>query len=180
MRIASERAPSVNLYFFRRIGGISRNYGEQAATPRGRLYDPDTRRQGLLRRHNFTVHVDLYKRLAILPGARLEILHGSAFTSHRPPASLATALLSLAPDATLPLGSWLLPAPRLPSSTSTSPRRRIQSSDKCRRRFFFPLRSRRARTRVELPTISLVWFPLFASGEMSLEIKVRRTRHSSS
>lgn len=117
----------------------------------------------------------------ISPGARLEILRGSAFTSRRrPPTSLAST--SLFPLASLPLGCYFFVL-RL---SSASPRlgHRIRSLDKCHDdSFFFSVCVWHAGTRDELSTFRRSFTsalpPLLASGEMSLETKVRHTWRSS-
>lgn len=89
----------------------------------------------------------------ILPGARLEILHGSAFASHRPP-----ALLSL-PHSPISFPwrryhTWpLLLVRRLPSRFH----RAVEFNLRCHNDFFF-LRS--WRWTFGAPTTSLLWFPV--------------------
>lgn len=71
----------------------------------------------------------------ISPGARLEILRGSAFTSRRPPASLAVS--SLLPLTALPLGRYFLFS-FLSSASPPAPSNSIVGQ--VSRRFFFRFR----------------------------------------
>lgn len=111
------------------IGEISQNFEEQAATSRGRLYDPDTRNRGS------SVPTILLCMQIYTSGSYLARGHGSKSSAAAPSPPADLPLLSLAclsPLATLPLGRFflLLAFPHLP-------RCRIQSLDNLVTAIFF-------------------------------------------